>query len=113
MNNNNLGGKEVRYRMMGHIYTGIVVACVEDVGVTIVNKEDEDDFIICLNLPKSPLYSGEGSAVTPLLYEVYDYIVYCTENGENIIGSVIENIVGRVGATAGKYPSRDSCPFNS
>lgn len=49
-----LEGKVVTYYSGLHTYQGVVVGCNRSVGVTIVNLEDKDDYLLCITGAVSP-----------------------------------------------------------
>lgn len=64
------------------IYNGLVVGMDRDLGITIVNHDDKDDYLCCINGPMHKEYD-------PTCYwdDIYDYIADCIEDEEVIDAS--------------------------
>jgi len=107
MNYEELEGKEVVFKELSK--KGIVVGCDRDIGITIVNTEDKDDYIVCLIGPSSPLWKRvlhkEDSD------EVFDLLVHQIKSGYVDLTAVCSLIISQTGQQPGSHPSAEDCAF--
>ena len=74
-----LGGRIVEYDAskgdgdgsQDRFYTGLVVGCNTDIGITIVNAQDKDDYLVCITGPVAP----GGSNVKNWDQGIWEYMV--------------------------------------
>lgn len=58
-------GKVIKFvYLSGRKMDAIVVACTKDIGITIVDKNNKDFILFCLNMKKSPNFSHARGAIT-------------------------------------------------
>lgn len=98
-----LEGKEIE--LLRFSKRGLVVGCDKDIGITIVNAADHDDYIMCLVGPSSPLW--EGKAAQDKYEELFNIIVEQLENG--VYDFMIINSIVAGGSKEG--PTAKSCAF--
>ena len=96
-----LEGKVIDVISDGVLYKGLVAGCCLDVGVTVVNTQDNDEYLFCI------LHSYANS---------YDKVQLLTEI---IINRLQNNLIINVDAIevccdvfTHTSPSSESCPFN-
>jgi len=91
---------------------GRVVSYEPEIGLTIVNSEDSEDYLVCLIGPKSPIalknekgdYTEEEAKNFKL---ITSRIVRCIEMGLPLLYGEITD-----GVSCGDDPSAEGCPFN-
>jgi len=87
----------------GYKYKGRVVACVKDIGITIVNADDPEDFLHCLKMKNAPNFSNQKGAVTKTRRRF-------TELRKGIIKGIID-LESQWDITTGVNPNHTNCPF--
>lgn len=107
-----LEGKEVLVDTGEGIKTGIVVGCNYDIGISIINKEDKQDYLLCGSGPGAPNYISD---LTDKEIKAEKAIFY---SHVRLIkkGFIPANSIDRIYAftnTNGinSNPTADSCPF--
>jgi len=90
----------------GGKYKGRVVACVKDIGITIVNADDPKEFLHCLKMKNAPNFSGRRGHIT---YSRKRF----TELRKGIIKGTIDltSSYKYVKNVSGWNPSHSFCPF--
>lgn len=104
-----LEGKEVTYKYpSGNTKIGIVTGCNRSIGITIQNRENLDNYLLCLNGPSSPIWKRKPT--TKIRLDEYNRLFNA------IINQIIEGvyIVGTVDSiiTTTRIPSINTCPFS-
>lgn len=100
-------GKEITFiARNGCPYKAIVVACVKDVGISIVSKDNHNQFLYCLRMKNAPNFWPGKSQVTSTR-KIF------TDIRKGIIkGEVnLPEIYKKLKAVRGGYASAESCPF--
>jgi len=86
----------------GERYEGRVVACVKDIGITVVDANNPSEYLYCLKMKNSPnFYGGKGQiTMTRKLFTLYR---------KGIIEGVMD---ARLGSKhSGGSPSSSTCAF--
>jgi hypothetical protein len=91
-------------------YKGIVSGCDYDIGITIQNADDHDNYLVCLHGTCSPYKIAAAAANNDLqLYKkVFNKIIKDIQTG-HLDQFELEDLVGRA---SDKQPSADTCPFS-
>lgn len=109
-----LEGKVIRFttsKKSTKVTLGKVVGCDYYIGVTIVNADDQDDYLLCAHGPMSPIYKGKDrSCVDPQIWDTRFALILETIKSEHLDCQqyLSKDLIGR----AGNNPSADSCSFN-
>lgn len=86
-----LEGKIIDYKMSdGIIDKGIVIGCNRSVGITIVNVQDKDDYLVCFS---GPVTKGGGSDFSDspcTWYEMFDALVAGIKAGKLLASELLE-----------------------
>ena len=84
-----LEGKLVDYEYRdGVVKTGIVVGCNRSLGITIVNAENKEHYLVCFAGPVAP---GGGHSFDPFACtynEFFDYTLECIKEGHIVAGDM-------------------------
>jgi len=86
----------------GTKYKGRVVACVKDIGITIVDASNPSEYLHCLKMKNSPNFiKGKGEITeTRRLFTLYR---------KGIIKGVMD--ARTISRSSGGYPSHSTCAF--
>lgn len=79
-----LRGSLVEYWYGSSIDIGLVVGIDRDIGITIVNQDDEEDMLVCFPGPKSKKFEKDGIPEDHY-YKVFGYLAECILKGNPII----------------------------
>ena len=87
----------------GDTYKGRVVACVKDIGITIVDASNPSRYLHCLKMKNAPNFSkAKGQiTITRRLFTTYR---------KGIIEGILDVRLGGDNTTGGN-PSHSTCPF--
>ena len=85
----------------GEEFKARVISCVKDVGISIVNANNSNDFLFCLHMKNSPQFKGTRGQIS-ITRKQFTRV----RNGI-IEGEVDRSSVRTYGATA----SASTCPF--
>jgi len=94
-------GKRIKYiSPSGKEYNAMVVSCVKDIGVTIVNADDSSQYLRCLVMKNAPnFWPGKGEITkTRKMFTI-------------LRKGIINGIVDRSLEYIGGFASSDTCPF--
>lgn len=102
-------GKEVMVKIGRTLYTGIVIGCDPDVGITVVNIDDKDHYLVCSHGMSSPILKRRLKRFDMCIEGVQNNV---DETNEIImrgidIGVIDCSLFGSVGYNA----SAESCSF--
>lgn len=95
-------------------YNALVIGCDLDVGITIVNKENHDEFLLCINGRLSPVL--EDGTYDPKEFidgryeKLHNYTVTCIERGVLDADEWTEKY-GEIYNGAPGFPDKNMCPF--
>jgi len=110
-----LEGREVKFVDLNNKYNvnnkiGIVVGCDRDIGITIINKYDENEYLLCHPGPSSSQMAGKEDMVEGCL-AVFDFTVALIRDG--VIDTVVleEHIENVADWNVTKDASQETCPF--
>jgi hypothetical protein len=109
-------GKEITIEDDGgyesHFYTGIVIGCDYDLGITIINKNDTKYYLMCLNGPSSPQMTSRVRKVQEEDYKiVFDAMIKGIKI-EFLSANDLHSIIASVGWTSNIQASSETCSFN-
>ena len=105
-----LEGKVIDFTDSIGTYKGRIVGCDPDVGITIVNDENTDEYLICLLCPSAPNY--QNYYPQGVNRKLFDIIVSQLKQGYYLYETIkaeIETIISNVGS--GSNPTAEVCPF--
>lgn len=109
-------GKEIWYTNDTSIHRALVVACVKDIGITVVDKANPDQYLACIRMKKSPNFGeverGDIGKSEKLFTLIRRAIIAGTIDMR--IGSSLRDGIEKIyGKDAhGTAPSAETCPFN-
>ena len=106
-----LEGKDVKVMDgSGYIYTGLVVGCDYDIGITIVDKDDKNVFLVCLNGSLSPV---QEYRFPEKLYDKLFYLLVGSVGLSRLSFKEIESVIC-VEGQKGRFIklSEKTCAFN-
>jgi len=112
MNYEELEGKTLVFPELGK--TGVVVGCDPDVGITIVNIEDKDNYLVCISGPSSTQWEGivragpEGEDAKRIYHQLFDLLIERIKNGSCTPSKISLAIKG---CRSGASPSAENCAF--
>ena len=94
----------------------MVVGCDRDIGITIVNTKDKEDYLFCLNGPSSPLWHKEEANILQdegVYDKTFEFIVDQIE--KNIVNAEVldEFVLLLTNKTCGDKPTSETCPFGN
>lgn len=99
-----LEGKEISYQVNGkEEYKGIIALIDPDIGITIVDKDDHENYLSCLVLPSSPKWDAslDKEEVKKEFYEIVEML----EKGfYNVEPTTYQTFFG-------SDPTADDCAF--
>ena len=94
--------KEITFiEPFGNVTTGIVIACEENIGITIIEK-DTNEYLYCIILPGSPLWQPYYDKENALRCFKYDI--------KGIKSGRLD--YSHKGSYSGPSASSSTCPFN-
>jgi len=110
-----LEGREVKFVDVDNKYNvhnkiGIVVGCDRDIGITIINKHDEKEYLLCHPGPSSPQMARYQSLVEGSI-AIFDCIVMFIRDGvidSDVVEKHMENITDW---NIRKNASQETCSF--
>jgi hypothetical protein len=115
MNYEELEGREIELiNQHGVKYTGIVVGCDYDIGLTIMNKDDKDHYLVCLQGPSSHQWMESWDDRQLKFYrECFEETTLMIKDGFIDYKVVIE-LVSKHGLDGGlrRGASQDTCSFS-
>lgn len=85
---------------------GLVVGCDPDVGITIVNADDHEEFLLCANGPAAPLVVYSPRETQSWVEVVYPYLKNKIDSG---VLDLLKYNAGIQGS--GGNPTAENCPF--
>lgn len=89
---------------------GRVVAAEPGVGITIVDADNPNDYILCLNGPLSPNYIGQCPDKDEALFDAMIELIDSGKISEESYDRALRGIFPP-GGTEWRTPSRSTCPF--
>ena len=92
--------------------TGLIIGCDPDIGLTIINAEDKDDFLVCLIGPLAPNASKDHPDYSNGNYErcYADYIKRIASGTVNL--DLHDRAIAKIGgASAGSNAGKSTCAF--
>ena len=96
-------GKIITYITVdGDTYKGLVIACVKDIGITIVDADNPSLYLHCLKMKNAPNFSGYKGAIT-------ETRKLFTKYRKGIIKGIID--LSREGRYSAVNPSPSTCAF--
>ena len=110
-----LEGKEILYKRSddSHII-GIVLFCDPHIGITIVDKEDKDHYLICYKGPLAPQWKDKDKSPTypknPEKDKVFIELVKAIEEGEYNTAPRMEKL-SPLALMYHSNPTVEDCPF--
>ena len=110
-----LEGKEITVIHSVESYTGIVVGCNRDIGITIINKDDHDHYLACLQGPSAPNYTGWPGAnieADHINKTIFKTMVTQIEAGLFLEESIYEIIRTYIPDAIVDLATKDFCPFS-
>lgn len=90
-------------------YTALVVGCEEDIGVTVIDKNDKDKYLLCSIGPSSPLWTNKYNGREDESRRLFNILSTSIENGKIDIREILNNNKD-LPKDAGN-PSSDNCSF--
>jgi len=111
-----LEGGEVKFvdinnKYKAHNKIGIVVGCDRDIGITIINKHNNKDYLLCHPGPSSSLMAKQQHLVESSI-AVFNYIITLIRDGVidvDVLVEHLENNVNDWGISAGA--TQETCSF--
>jgi len=105
-------GKVIVYAdSCGHKYEGYIAGCDYDIGITIVNNEDKDNYLYCLKGPSAYPELYKDDSVYQHYNEKFEEIIEMFKNGFFNIKIALE-IGKKYGKTGGNNAGPHTCAFN-
>jgi len=111
-----LEGREVKFVDINNKYNmhnkiGIVVGCDRDIGITIINKHNNKDYLLCHPGPSSHLIVKQQHLAEPSVV-AFNYIITLIRDGVidiDVLVEYLENNVDGWGVSTGA--SQETCSF--
>jgi len=95
-------GKKIKFSTGYAVYDAIVISCVKDVGISIVQESNRERFFLCHNMKNSPKFipgKGEITHTRKLFTKIRKMIINGYVDGPALNGS--------------KNPDTTKCPFGN
>jgi len=95
-------GKKIKYFNGYVLFDAIVISCVKDIGISIVQESNQERFFLCHNMKNSPKFmpgKGEITRTRKKFTEIRQMIINGYVDGPALNGS--------------KNPSAAKCPFGN
>lgn len=97
-----------------YFYDGIISGCDSDLGITIQNADNKDDYLVCLHGKMSPkkkfLYTGLDAFENERIFnEVFKEFIKGIEKGRIDVWAIHEKVKA---PDSKNIPSAEDCPFN-
>lgn len=106
-----LEGKEIKFICSLGEYRGIVTGCNYDIGISIQDKDDMSEYLLCFIGKHAPNFGGFGSGGKRIHKKVFKNIVkqiqFGTYNTE-----ITDKIFDEGLIVCGNQPKAEDCPFS-
>jgi len=102
-----LEGKEIKHNSRkGIVYPGVVAGCDFDIGITIADKDNNNQPLLCMSGPSiGNMYSDTDYT------KLFDFVVTQIRDGVTDSETLDEFHIKITGTPAGQNPTKESCPF--
>ena len=105
-------GKTVKYHYRsGKVVTGIVVGVDSKIGLTIVNENNPDHYLVCLNGPNSPKRNTFSPKFLALHRELFDHVIKAIQKGDISVKNLFD-INLKYHIFPGTDPNGSNCAFS-
>lgn len=108
---------EIEIHFEGSIenFRGKVALADRDIGMTIVDENNKDDYLLCLICKGSPKWkkNNDDELEIKRTQEIFDKIVDDIKNNRKIVSTDIDNIYKKYNnyRSTGYWASAENCPF--
>lgn len=107
-------GRSITYKYGDSVNEGIVVGHDPDLGITIINANDPDDYLICINGPASKMWKelNTHDSEIPGYKRVFNYVTERIKAGLIVLDDLSEDMAKQASRPQGHNPSSESCAFS-
>lgn len=113
MDYESLIGKKVKFIFDDGVSNCVVVACVENIGITIIEDCIGGEYIACIHMPGSPDWNKQNESNKNDSPAVFDYLCTCINNGKDVYVNSLNRIEIELGADPDLYSASNFGPDGS
>jgi len=95
----------------GNEYGGLIVGCDYDIGVSIVQDDVRDFYLLCLRGPSSGMGTHDTDRDRAFYNEIFENMIAMFQEGF-LDYRILQNIKDKFNVGYTSYPSPDTCAFN-